>query len=77
MKIIKKTPYTLKGVECLLVQVLEQKYSGADCCNFCIFSQWDPGDNVYWETCADVHSCGVSSPTFFQVIPLDPTDPQL
>lgn len=77
MKIIKKTPYTLKGVECLLVQVMEQRFSFADCCNFCVFSNWRPNGDTWGYSCTEIHSCSASSPTFFQVIPIDIIFPQI
>lgn len=63
-KIIGKTPITFNGVEGFKILVLDGEIWGAECCEKCMYSNYQPSYEIGADCCT-VHSCGTSPYTYF------------
>lgn len=67
--IIKKTPITFNGVDCMEVLVHDDNIVDCTCCDLCIYRDWDEWIDAQ-ASCVDVHGCTSDSNTYFITEPL-------
>ena len=76
IKILKTTPITLDGEDCLEVFILDTHFDGMDNCDACIYRDYGlVSDNP--ASCCEVHGCTMNQSTRFIRLPLKPNVPNL
>lgn len=67
--VLKETPITLDGEDCMEVLVNNDNIIDGTCCDLCIYNRWDY--EIYHQcSCMDVHGCTWSPNTYFITRPL-------
>lgn len=64
IKVLKQTPATINGRDCLELLVQDDEMHGCEACDLCIYRSW----NDYQETqanCVDVHGCTTLANVYF------------
>lgn len=76
IKILKTTPITLDGEDCLEVLIEDSHFTGEENCDACIYreGQFDL-ENEY--SCVERHGCTLLTSTRFIRLPLKPNVPNL
>lgn len=64
--ILKETPVTAFGRDCIEMLVKDSECWGTDCCDKCCYRGWYPTEDCDAD-CATVHGCGTSPFRYFQV----------
>ena len=64
LTILKKTPITFKGFDCLEVLVKDDNLKGFCPCEKCIYRNYVPDIDIA-ATCYEVHNCGRTPNTYF------------
>lgn len=76
IKIIKTTPITLDGEDCLEVLLEDSHFTGLDNCNACIYRDVE-FDFELGVSCCEIHNCIPHTSTRFIRLPLDSNLPNL
>lgn len=74
LTILKKTPITYNGVDCLEVLVKDDCMGDSTPCELCMYQNYDPTENRN-ATCCDVHGCGLHANTYFLSFDLNTNSP--
>lgn len=64
--IIKRTPITIDGVDCVELLVDDDEATHQNCCDLCYYGDWTPSEDVM-ASCCEVHGCPRSVPYYFQI----------
>lgn len=67
--ILKKTPITFNGEDCMEVLVHDDNIVNCTCCDLCMYKNYPDWMNTD-ATCMDVHGCKPYSSTYFITQPL-------
>lgn len=65
IRIIKKTPATINGRDCLELLVQDDCMLGYDACDLCCYRDYVPNPDLM-ATCQDVHGCTANPDYYFQ-----------
>lgn len=64
LTILKKTPITFNGVDCLEVLVKDDFMKASVPCELCMYRNYEP-DSELLADCCTVHGCGLDFNTYF------------
>lgn len=67
--ILKKTPATINGRDCMEVLVHDDNIMNCTCCDLCIYKTWDDWNGTF-ASCMDVHGCTTDVRNYFITQPL-------
>ena len=67
--IVKKTPITFKGEDCMEVLVHDDNINDCRCCLLCMYRDFEI-DNELMATCMDIHGCPADCSQYFIKQPL-------
>lgn len=65
--ILKETPITIKGQDCILQLVSDNAIWVEDACEYCYYRDWADWSDCC-APCCIVHGCHSSEPTYFRLI---------
>lgn len=62
--VIKKTPITFKGEDCMEVMVHDDNIVDCTCCFLCMYRDFEI-DNELMASCMEIHGCTVDCSNYF------------
>lgn len=69
IKVLKETPITAFGRDCMEQLVHDDTIWCADACDYCYYRDWNGWEDC-GASCCEVHGCHINEPTYFKLIDL-------
>lgn len=70
IKVLKETPTTFGGIDCLEQLVMDDDMHGCEACDLCAYRGWDDYQEMQ-ANCVDVHGCTYLANAYFLLSQLD------
>lgn len=69
IKVLKETPITVNGRDCMEQLVQDDEMNGYEACDLCAYRGWN-GFHLTCASCHDVHECTLLANVYFKITEL-------